>query len=291
MSLLPLQTASSPGNYLFATTAQLNALSNTLSTISISTATSAGVLVSEPTANNFVFTNALSNAGGISFVSVPGSATLGLSNAGVTGLVAGTGVSVSGATGNVTVGNTGVTGLVAGTAIGISGATGNITITNNGIQSITSGLGIAQTGSGNAPTITNTISSGLGVALDQFNSAPITATTPVNGAITTIVSYSSLIPGKTYLFCLNVGVALNDMAAPGFDFDKTMSILLNFAGIAEQYVVMTCIGSSTGLVQNATCAVTIPAGKTSINVAVGGFGLTGETVTGTVYNSVIIPMN
>jgi hypothetical protein len=291
MSLLPLQTASSAGNYLFATQGQLNALSNTLSTISISTATSAGVLVSEPTANNFVFTNALSNAGGISFVSVPGSATLGLSNAGVTGLVAGTGVSVSGATGNVTVGNTGVTGLVAGSGIGVSGGTGSVTVSNSGVTGLVAGTGVSVSGGTGSVTVGNTIASGLVVALDQYNSTPISATTPVNGVVTTIVSYGSLIPGKTYLFCLNVGMALNNMAPPNFDFDKTMSIVLTFDGIGEQYVCMTGIGSSTGLVQNPACAVTIPAGKTSINVAVAGFNLTGETVTGTVYNSVIIPMN
>jgi hypothetical protein len=81
------------------------------------------------------------------------------------------------------------------------------------------------------------------------------------------------------------------MAPPGFDFDKTMSITLSFDGIGEAYVVMTAIGSNTGVVQNATCAVTIPAGKTSISVNVSAFGLTGETAIGTVYNSVVIPMN
>lgn len=50
---------------------------------------------------------------------------------GVTSLAAGTGISVSGSTGAVTIGNTGVTSLTAGTGISVSGATGAITITNS----------------------------------------------------------------------------------------------------------------------------------------------------------------
>ena len=267
MSLLPSSKLfSSPDQPIYVTQPQLNQVISNLSTINVSSIVGSGITVTEPTLNNFRVGLNLSNAGGLAFLQYPGVTTFGLSNAGVTSLVAGTG-------------------------IGVSGATGAVTVTNNGIQSLTSGAGIVQTGSGNAPTIANTISAGLNVVQDQFNTNPISATTPVNGAVTTIVSYGSLVPGKTYLFCLNVGVALNNMAPPGFDFDKTMSIVLTFAGIGEQYVVMTAIGSNTGVVQNATCAVTIPAGLTSLNVAVSAFGLTGETVTGTIYNSVIIPMN
>ena len=48
----------------------------------------------------------------------------------VTSAVAGTGISVSGATGAVTFANTGVTSIVAGTGISISGSTGAVTVTN-----------------------------------------------------------------------------------------------------------------------------------------------------------------
>lgn len=99
MSLLPRLTAADPSNFLFATTAQLQSISSSLSTVNISTATGAGVTVSEPVANSFVFTNALSNAGGISFVSVPGSSRLGLSNAGVLSVTAGSNVTVTGTAG------------------------------------------------------------------------------------------------------------------------------------------------------------------------------------------------
>jgi hypothetical protein len=51
---------------------------------------------------------------------------------GVTQLTAGSGISVSTPTGNVTVSNTGVTQLTAGTGISVSASTGNVTITNTG---------------------------------------------------------------------------------------------------------------------------------------------------------------
>lgn len=103
MSLIPSLTATSPNNFLFATLAQLQALSTSLSTINISTATGAGVSVTEVSANQWVMSNALSNAGGLSISTIPGNPSVILSNAGVTGLVAGSNVSISGATGNVTV--------------------------------------------------------------------------------------------------------------------------------------------------------------------------------------------
>ena len=55
------------------------------------------------------------------------------SAAGVSSAVAGTGISVSGATGAVTFANTGVTSAIAGTGIGVSAATGGVTFTNSGV--------------------------------------------------------------------------------------------------------------------------------------------------------------
>ena len=51
---------------------------------------------------------------------------------GVSSAVAGTGVSVSAATGAVTFTNSGVTSIVAGTGISVSGATGAVTVTASG---------------------------------------------------------------------------------------------------------------------------------------------------------------
>ena len=75
-----------------------------------------------------------------------------INNAGVTGLVGGTAISVSSATGNITVTNTGVTsltnstslpsGLTAGSGISVSAATGGILITNTGVLQVQQGFGI-----------------------------------------------------------------------------------------------------------------------------------------------------
>jgi hypothetical protein len=65
----------------------------------------------------------------------------------VTSAVAGTGISVSGATGAVTIGNTGVTSIVAGTGISISGGTGAVTVTNTA-SSLPGSQGQAFTSSG-----------------------------------------------------------------------------------------------------------------------------------------------
>ena len=60
---------------------------------------------------------------------VDGSVVLGTDTTGnyVSTVVAGTAISVSGATGNVTVTNSGVTSMVAGTGVAVSGATGAVT--------------------------------------------------------------------------------------------------------------------------------------------------------------------
>jgi len=62
----------------------------------------------------------------------------------VNSVAAGTGISVSASTGNVTIGNTGVTALNAGSGIGLSGSTGTVTITNNSTSLNTGNFSIAQ---------------------------------------------------------------------------------------------------------------------------------------------------
>ena len=78
--------------------------------------------------------------------------SLTFNNIGVISLIAGTGTSVSSATGNVTVTNTGVisltnvsslpSGLSAGSGISVSTSTGNIAITNTGVLDVQNGFGI-----------------------------------------------------------------------------------------------------------------------------------------------------
>ena len=87
---------------------------------------------------------------GLSGTSYNGSAAITIANTGVTSAVAGTAISVSGATGAVTITNTGVTSNVAGTGVSVSGATGAVTIsigqavaTSSNVQFNSLGVGTA----------------------------------------------------------------------------------------------------------------------------------------------------
>lgn len=74
-------------------------------------------------------------------------------------IAAGTGISVSngdGVAGNPTITNSGVTSAVAGTGISVSGATGAVTITNSGVTSITAGSNISVSASTGSVTISST---------------------------------------------------------------------------------------------------------------------------------------
>ena len=87
-----------------------------------------------------------------------------LTNAGVTSNVAGTGITVSGATGAVTITNAGVTSAVAGTGVTVSGATGAVTFsigqavaTSSNVQFNSLGVGTAGSGTAGEIRATNEI--------------------------------------------------------------------------------------------------------------------------------------
>ena len=92
---------------------------------------------------------------GLSGTSYNGSTGVTIANTGVTSNVAGTGISVSGATGAVTITNSGVTSIVAGTGISINQGTGAVTVTNTitNTNQLTNGAGYI-TSAGNAATAT-----------------------------------------------------------------------------------------------------------------------------------------
>lgn len=116
-----------------------------------------------------------------------------ISNTGVLSNVAGTGISVSGATGNVTITNTGVTSAVAGSNISVSGATGAVTFSVTGTvpsatlaANITGGLAgnIAyQTGASSTAFLTTGTSSEVLVSgtTPAWSSAPAIAGTNFTG--------------------------------------------------------------------------------------------------------------
>jgi hypothetical protein len=87
---------------------------------------------------------------GISVSGATGAVTI--TNSGVTALTASTGISVSAGTGSITITNTGATSIVAGTGISVSGATGAVTVTNGGVTSAVAGTGVSVSGATGAVT-------------------------------------------------------------------------------------------------------------------------------------------
>ena len=74
---------------------------------------------------------------------------------GVSGIQGGTGISVSGTTGNVTITNIGVLSLTGATGISVNGTTGNISIQNTGVISINGVTGILEGVSSLTAAVTN----------------------------------------------------------------------------------------------------------------------------------------
>ncbi len=144
-----------------------------------------------------------------------------INNAGVTGLVGGTAISVSSATGNITVTNTGVTsltnstslpsGLTAGSGISVSAATGGILITNTGVLQVQQGFGI---------TVSTDLATGIATI---SNSAPAQVTFRnyvINGdAVNAIVADST-----SDTLYINTGYGLITTKDPATD---TINISLN----------------------------------------------------------------
>lgn len=116
----------------------------------------------------------------------------------VSSIIAGTGISVNSATGNVTVTNTGVTSILAGTGISISGGTGTVTInslTNGTVTAVNTGPGLV----GGPFTVSGTISlATTGVAVGTYTNPTISVDgygrilTAANG--TSVSSVSGALP-------------------------------------------------------------------------------------------------
>lgn len=102
---------------------------------------------------------------GISVSGATGSVTI--TNAGVTRAVAGTGISVNANTGTVTITNSGVTSLAAGTGIGVNASTGAVTVTNNGVQSFNGATGAVTGASLGANTFTGLQTLNAGIFLNS----------------------------------------------------------------------------------------------------------------------------
>jgi hypothetical protein len=91
----------------------------------------------------------------------------------------GIGITTNSSSNAIIIENTGVTGLVAGTAMSVSGATGVVTVNNAGVTTITAGLGMSRSTATGAVTIANT---GI-VDVDAGNGISVGARDPVTGKV------------------------------------------------------------------------------------------------------------
>jgi len=143
-----------------------------------------------------------------------------------TDLTAGTAISVvESATGVLTINNTGVTSAVAGTGISVSGATGAVTVTNTAPDQtvvLTAGTGISTSGTYPSFTVTNT-------APDQVVALTGAGTTSISGTYPnfTITSNDSTLGTVTSVAALTLGTTGTDLSSTVANSTTTPVITLN----------------------------------------------------------------
>ena len=176
--------------------------------------------------------------------------TLTITNTGVTSNVAGTGISVSGATGAVTITNDGVTSAVAGTGISVSGATGAVTFTNSGVVSLATATGTS-TGS---PLDVSAATGALTLTINAYDGTTNVGYVPTGGSATTFLRGDGT------------------WADPGAQYEWTLAGTTGSQTIADGTTV-TFGGGTTGL----TYAVAAGVGVTTAGTLAVGHGGTGQT--------------
>ena len=144
----------------------------------------------------------MSAGNGMEVLNGPTRGTFVFTNAGVTEVSGGNGISVSAQTGSVTIGNTGLLSASAGTGMFISTSAGVATITNRGVTALadlsgaialTGGSGIGVVTSTNTITLANTglLSASAGTGIFVSTSAGVATIT--NRGVTTIADLSGAI--------------------------------------------------------------------------------------------------
>ena len=102
----------------------------------------------------------------------------------------GAGITVTNATGTITVANSGVLSNLAGTGISVSGATGNVTVSNTGVLSFSSGT----TGLTPATATTGAVTLAGTLGVPNGGSGAVTLTGYVKGNATAAFTASATIP-------------------------------------------------------------------------------------------------
>ena len=201
-----------------------------------------------------------------------------------TDLTAGTAISVTeSSTGVLTINNTGVTSLAASTGISVSGATGSVTVTNTAPDqtvALTAGTGISTTGTYPNFTITNTAPSSGGTVTSvggtgTVNGITLTGTVTTSGSLTlggtlSGVSLTTQVTGT--LPVANGGTGLTSLTANRVPYGNGTSALANEAEFNYDPTLNTLtapqLSASNGLMVNsATVAASysIPSGSNALS--------------------------
>ena len=189
-----------------------------------------------------------------------------LANSSVT-VTAGSGLAGGGAVslgGSVTLSNAGVTGVVAGTGITVSGATGNVTITNTGVQSVNSltgaVTGIATTAGKLSQFAATTSAELAGVVSDETGSGALvfaTGPTFATSINTSSASFNLLNTTATSLF---IGSAATTGRIFGYTGNLTATQSVTVAGADTGVGVNKTVNIGTGGGLNGS--VTVNVGQT-----------------------------
>ena len=203
--------------------------------------------------------------------------------------IVGVGVSLTtnATTDTLTITNTGVTGIVASTGISVNNSTGSVTITNTGVTSLTANTGVSVTANSGAVTITNTgarqLRAGDGIILDPLNGTGIVTITNSAPNITQSLWRFINVPGSQVLDPANPIDTLT--FSPGDGVGITTSAVSKSVIIANTGV--TSLAASSGIsVSGSTGSVNIT--NTGVLSLTAGDGISLSASTGAItvsYNS------
>lgn len=115
----------------------------------------------------------VASGSGITLTTNQSTDTLTITNSGVTGATAGSGIGVSSSAGNVTFTNTGVTSLTAGSGISVSASVGGITIANSGIISVVTDPGSGISLDTSVPNVVRITNSSPATSISAFRTIAI----------------------------------------------------------------------------------------------------------------------
>jgi hypothetical protein len=213
-----------------------------------------------------------------------------------TDLTAGTAISVAeSSTGVLTINNTGVTSAVAGTGISVSGATGAVTVTNTAPDQtvvLTAGTGISTSGTYPNFTVTNTAPdqtvsiTGAGGASVSGTYPNFTITTP-SGTVTSVTGTSPVVSSGGATPAISLAASYGDTQNPYAS--KTANFVLaapnGSAGVPTFRAIVaadipTLNQNTTGTASNVTGTVAIANGGTGATTAAAARTALGATTVG-----------